>query len=186
MSQFSIAYKLLTQAEFSNKPEKFLHKNSTEKSYTLGGIYRHMNPDALNWSFVDDLLRLCNHDLERASRMLYNDEIIYKEVYDFFKRYYWTNLRLDEIQSQKIANEIFDCAVNIGQKNAIKLAQRLVGALDDGYIGSITVKCLNIYNEETFDLKFDDMQKKYYDDLIANNPELGIYQRGWYNRADLV
>ncbi len=195
MSNFENAYKVLLQVEFGNNPSKFLHHNSTEESITLGGIYKQANPNAIDWIFVEKIMRVCESndisellsdnseqykkDMKRASRMLYVDIEIQDQVKRYFKKHYWDTLRLDEVQSQKIAEEMFLFGVVSGTRNSAKISQKLVGAKVDGYIGDISIKCINNFNSEDFDIKFDELEKLYYDGIVAKNPDLKIYLKGW-------
>lgn len=227
MSQFNEGYLILTKAEFSNKPEKFLHKNKTENFLTIGGIYRKFHKTAIDWAFVDNITRICGYDIDevsrlqteitelketieldefrnnarnerineleyrldkynqslmRASKMLYADTVIYEQVYKFFKAKFWDNIRLSEVHYQNTANEIFLSAVHIGVKRAVKLAQKTVGAKDDGILGDITLRCLNNYTAERFDQDFDKSEIAFYKD---NNPD-SKYLDGFIARATLV
>jgi lysozyme family protein len=186
MAQFSKSYKLLTDAEFASNPKKFLHKNKTETHLTLGGIYERYHSLATNWQFVHSILDICEGSLERASVMLYNDDKTYSEVAEFFEKEFWLPMKLDEIQSQKVADEIFLSGVHIGKRNAIKLAQELVGAKTDGFIGNITIKCLNNYDERVFDKMFDKLEIDNYELMIEQNEKLAFYRDGFINRATIV
>lgn len=182
MAQFNKAFTLLTTAEFSNNPKKFLHRNASEKHLTLGGIYRKYHKNAIDWVFVDEIVQVCKFDIERASVMLFNDDTTYKQVYNFFKKNFWEAIRLDEILYQNTANEIFLSAVHIGITRAVKLAQKTVGAKQDGIFGDITLKCLNLYNEEAFDADFDKKEIAFYKE---NNPD-SQYFEGFIARATIV
>lgn len=186
MAIFDKSYELLEEYEFNNDPQKFLHKNRTEETETLGGIYRHQNPNAIDWAFVDELYKICNFDMSRASVLLYCDSKTVNQVKNFFKKNYWDVSKLDEVHSQKIADEIFLCSVLCGVKTASKMAQKLVGAVEDGIIGDISVKCLNNTNAGYFDIKYDELEKDHFDNIVSINPELKIYLSGWKSRADKV
>lgn len=185
MAQFKKSYKILNDAEFGSNPEKFLHQNPTEDFVTLGGIYEKYHRLKIDWNFVHKILKATG-DMKRASNMLYHDKVIYQQVYEFFYKEYWLGLKLDEVQSQKICDEIFLSAVHIGKKNSIKLAQKLVGAQIDGYIGDITVKCLNNYNENEFDKFFDKIEIENYQNMMEKNEKLAFYKQGFINRANFV
>lgn len=186
MADFNESYRLLTQAEFSNKPEKFLHQNPNEEFVTLGGVYQKWHQLAVDWNFVHDVIRLCNRDLKRASVMLYNDKKTYKEVYEFFRKVFWCDIRIDEIHSQIIADNLFLSAVHIGQKNAIKIAQRTVGVVDDGIIGNITIKALNNYNQDLFKVQFDTREVENYMNIIDKNPNLAYAEDGFLSRSRMA
>jgi hypothetical protein len=105
------------------------------------------------------------------------------QVRAFYKEAYWDRMRLDEISSQIKANEMFIFAVNVGVKPAVRVAQQLVGVVNDGIVGDQTVAAINKFDEERFDKQFDRAELEYYNRLMQKNPRLKIYANGWRNRA---
>ena len=88
----------------------------------------------------------------------------------FYKKNYWDSINLNYIESQKVCDEMFMFGVNCGIKQAVKLAQRVVGVADDGVIGNQTIQAINNYDESDFDREFDIEEMKYYDSIIQKNP----------------
>jgi lysozyme family protein len=93
---------------------------------------------------------------------------------------------LDSIIPQHTADEIFTTSVLAGVKVAAKLAQRVIGVVDDGEIGPKTIAALNAYNASLMNKNYDDEEIKYYKSLISANPKFAIYEKGWINRAVAV
>lgn len=185
MAQFNEAYKILTKAEFSNKESKFVHRNENENGLTVGGVYQKAHPNVLDWDFIYAIVQVCQ-SISRASTMLYHDDQIQLQVYTFFKTEFWDKARLSEVHSQKIANEIFLFGVHVGLSNAIEMAQKQVGAKQDGILGNLTLKALNNYNENRFDTKFDQLENEYYIELINKRPDLEYARNGFKARSELV
>lgn len=186
MASIFLGMRELWEVEFNNDPDKFLHKNAGEMGFTLGGVYQVANPSQINWTFVQGLLLLCGNDITRASRMLYFDTETMEKVKGVFHNAYWSKLRLNEVKSQKIANEIFLFAVVSGVKNGAKVAQRLIGVEVDGIVGSITIDALNAYDENRFDAEFDNLEIAFFEGLVEDKPAFGKFLRGWKNRAVIV
>ena len=198
MADFSKSYKILVDLEFGSNPKKFLHRNPTEDTVTLGGVYKLHHQDKIDWDFVANIMEACTtkvinideanqkqqdqEDLERASIMLYADEETRFQVYSFFKNEFWQTSRLDEVYSQKAANRIFLMATNAGTRKAVKIAQEVSMALADGYLGNITLKCINNMRENEFAEKYDRACKLYYEELAEAKPHLKRYLPGWINR----
>lgn len=178
--------KLLFQVEFSSNPVKFLHQNKGEDGLTLGGVYEKYNKDNIDWKYVKSTLDKHGGSFKAASVELFEDSYILGQVYKVFKEKYWDTLSLDKIVSQKIADEMFLFGVVAHPRNAAKLAQRVVGVVDDGIIGPGTIKALNSFNEAVFDVEFDKAEKKYFQGVVDRNPKLAINLAGWKNRADFV
>ena len=199
MANFKDAYNLLIDKEYSSRPDRFLHHNRTEETITLGGVYRKVHPNAIDWEFVDKIIAVCEshsihdslednqaqyqEDLERASTMLYYDKHIKTQVQNFFKEHFWNTLKLDLVHSNKIAKQIFLFGVVSGVRNSAKIAQRVAGVKDDGLIGNISLKSFNIQNEDTFVSTFYRLEQEYYDMLVEKNPSLAVYRDGWRNRG---
>ena len=181
---YTQAFNLLMSLEFS-RPENALHKNPTENGLTFMGIYEAANPSWQGWGQVRAAINAYG-DLKKASVALYNDDALVNLVANFYKKTYWDTLCLDDVNSQLKANELFCFAVNVGVKSAVRVLQDMLGLQCDGIMGQETLRALNNYNERAFDVDFDRAEIAYYRNLIRKNPRLGIYERGWENRARRV
>ena len=181
---YTQAFNLLMSLEFS-RPKKALHKNPTENGLTFMGIYEAAHPNWQGWGQVRAAINAYG-DLEKASVVLYNDDTLVNLVASFYKTNYWDALNLDSVDSQIKTNELFCFAVNVGTKSAVRVLQDMLGLQGDGIMGQETLRALNNYNEQAFDIDFDRAEIAYYRNLIRKNPRLGIYERGWENRARRV
>ena len=181
---YTQAFNLLMSLEFS-RPENALHKNPTENGLTFMGIYEAANPNWQGWGQVRAAINAYG-DLKKASVALYNDDALVNLVASFYKKTYWDALCLDDANSQLKANELFCFAVNVGVKSAVRVLQGMLGLQCDGIMGQETLRALDNYNEQAFDVDFDRAEIAYYRNLIRKNPRLGIYERGWENRARSV
>jgi lysozyme family protein len=103
------------------------------------------------------------------------------EAKEIYKKVYWDKIKGDEINNQKIAEIIFDTAINMGAYFAIKSAQKILNVKQDGIIGAITLNALNNVNEEVFtkDYKLSRIAK-YVD--IAKGDKIK-FLRGWIKRT---
>ena len=102
---------------------------------------------------------------------------------ELYKRDYWDKVKGDAIYSQKVAESIFDFAVNGGVATSSKLAQRVVGADDDGIIGSNTIAMINSFSEEKFIPLFTIEKIKRYRKICLNDPTQKKFFFGWVSRA---
>jgi lysozyme family protein len=104
-----------------------------------------------------------------------------KEAKEIYKKFYWDRIRGDKIKNQKIAELIFDTAVNMGVSFAIRTAQKIIGVKQDAIIGPITLGVLNKWNEEIFikDYKLARIAK-YVNIAKGNNIK---FLRGWIKRV---
>lgn len=183
-TNYTQAFNLLMSLEFS-RPENALHKNPTENGLTFMGIYEVANPSWSGWKQIKTAINAYG-DLKKASVALYNDDGLVNLVASFYKKTYWDALCLDDANSQQKANELFCFAVNVGVKSAVRVLQNMLGLTIDGIMGANTLKALNAYDTVAFDSDFDRAEIAYYRNLIRKNPRLGVYERGWENRARRV
>lgn len=189
MSDFKLAYKKMILAEYSDREDLFVHHHNDESGYTVGGIYQSMNKNAIDWNFVNEIVLLCgdgkktSQGIRRASKMIYNDDLIQFQVFNYFKANYWDMIRLDELHSDKVAQEIYMAAVLYGTTRSVKMAQKLAMVKEDGLIGDITLKALNRLDVDYFDRAFDEEEIKLATSIATNNNKMH-YLKGWLNRAN--
>lgn len=181
-AQISKSLKILFGLEFSN-PSNALHKNKGENGLTYKGIYQSAHPTWEGWSIVEVSLKFYKNDIKKTSIELGNNEQLNQMVEDFYENEFWNKARLSEINSQKKADEIFIFGVNTGMKTSIKKTQKLVGAVADGIIGSKSIEAINEFNEDLFDMQFDEIELQYYNDIIKKKPSFAMFRDGWKNRA---
>jgi lysozyme family protein len=185
MADVKEAVKKVYELEFNN-PKNALHVNKGEQGYTYMGIYQKAHPTWPGWRKVDAVLIRNFGDVAKASVELYNDSSVQVLVDLFYENKFWLPIKLDQIKSQKVAEEIFVFAVNAGFKAAIKAAQRCAGAVDDGIIGPKTIKALNEVDEYQFSVEYDQEEVCYYEELVKRNPRFKRFLNGWRNRAYAV
>jgi len=186
MADIKKALKVLYKSEFSNLPQRFLHKNKTENLLTLGGVYQKANPYDIDWKFCSDIIEACDGAITRASNMLYFDEKIQKQVENVFLNKYWNKMKLNKINSQLIATEMFLFGVVAGVKNGGKLAQKIAGVKEDGVIGNISINAINKLDEKYFSQRYDNLEILHFQNLVSHNHTLSIYMNGWKKRALMV
>ena len=187
MARFIKSMMELKALEF-NSASNVLHHNKGEYGYTYFGIYQTSHPKWAGWREVYRLIIKYKYRLRDASRVLYKDASLTKKVYAFYKEEYWIPLKLDFLNSQKMADEIFVFSVNTNPKKAIKKAQKIVGVKVDGWIGVKTIKALNEFSEKKFDIQFDLAEIAFYKYLAfgKNSRRYRRFYDGWVNRARAV
>lgn len=162
---------------------------------TYKGISRKYNPAWFGWELIDEYdgnsdFPQCLDDVEELQEM----------VEEFYKEHYWDVNRLDEIESQMIATEMFDTGVNMGVRRAVKFLQEALNYLNrneqnypdlvvDGVIGPVTFAALNyIMANDDVDILMTIMnvlQGKHYLDYMTKSPTQEKYARGWFKRVAL-
>ena len=181
MASIDKAFDIMLKLEFNN-PANALHRNKTESGWTFMGIYQTAHPKLKMWAKIEEVVSRMGN-VANASKVLYSDKELLKEVEDFYKTTFWDRMWLDKVESQHIANEIFVFGVNAGCGRAVRLAQIVSGAVADSVIGPKTIEKINQCDEKVFDARFDEEEIKYYEAIVANNPSKSIFLKGWKNRA---
>jgi len=173
---------ILFKLEFSN-PANALHKNPGENGLTYKGIYQTAHPKWDGWEIIENALYENNQDIRATSISLNNNTILDNLVVEFYRYSFWNRAKLSEINSQKKADEIFIFGVNVGMRTAARKTQKLVGVVTDGIIGNQSIKAINEFDEDLFDMQFDDLELQYYEDIIKKKPSFAMFRNGWKNRA---
>jgi len=100
-----------------------------------------------------------------------------------YKRQFWDLMRGDEIRDQQVADIIFDGFVNMG-RNALKIAQRVMGETIDGQFGPSTISTLNAASGRIFFDSYKDARVMYYKNLVDKKPSMQVFLKGWLNRIN--
>ena len=103
-----------------------------------------------------------------------------KQVY---RRRFWDRMQGDKIESQLIANILFDGFVNCGF-NGIRMIQRILHQKDDGMVGPKTLAAINGADEILLYNRYKQERMDYYFDLVHKKPKLSMFLKGWLNRID--
>lgn len=133
---------------------------------TYAGIARAFHPNWPGWRVIDqgetppaDLVR------------------------QFYRSNFWHPLRLDEVEHQDVAGNIFDFGVNAGLGTAAKLAQLVAGTTPDGKIGAKTLQALNTIDPDLFVARYALAKIARYRDIVAKNRTQQRFLLGWLNRT---
>jgi lysozyme family protein len=110
------------------------------------------------------------------------------EAKEIYKRKYWIPL-CSELQSQAVANKLFDMTVNIGLHHAVMMLQCALnqsGCLihEDGQFGRQTVDACNEVPEVALLSVLKSRLKQYYEAIVDHQPAQAKYLKGWLRRAE--
>lgn len=93
----------------------------------------------------------------------------------------------DRLPWNQVTASVLDMAWGAGPKQGIKLLQRMIGAADDGEIGSYTARAFDDYlaNHGLAETarRWADVRNAFYDHIIAIRPGNARYRNGWRNRT---
>lgn len=98
------------------------------------------------------------------------------------KKMYWDKIMGDQINSQTIAEFLFDWAYNSGVSTAVKYVQKFLPGIPDGIMGPKTIANINAENPEVLFDQLKVSRELFYRSIVSNNPTQEKFLKGWLNR----
>lgn len=105
-----------------------------------------------------------------------------QQAVDYYREHYWKPL-YSQIESQAVANKLFDMGVNLGVGTAVKLLQEALGVPVDGSFGPNTLFATNEQGEAGLGA-YKARLVEHYQSLVVRNPSLSKFLNGWLRRAN--
>ena len=107
-----------------------------------------------------------------------------QQAREVYKRDYWDRVAGDALQSQLVAENIFDTAVNMGVRTAAKLAQLCAEVSPaDGVMGAQSVQAINAVNEHQFLAAYTVSKVARYAAICNKDKSQTKFLLGWINRS---
>ena len=133
MANFDISYNRTLKFEGG-----YVNDDNDTGGETYKGISRKYNPSWSGWKIVDKYKGLKNFpkNLDTDSQL----QILVKNCY---YDNYWKTIHGNEINNQKVADDLYDTAVNMGISMSIKLSERQFKLSETGKMSSILLSKLN-------------------------------------------
>lgn len=193
MSSFESAFIYAKRYEISNaNPNGYVDNPFDRGGETFYGIARDKNPDWDGWPLIDTLKKY-SYNLKNVSL-----SILTLRVREFYKDRYWDAILGYRIRNQRIANELFEQAINLGKRAAVKNLQESLNLLNrngkrweelvmDGIMGSKTLGVLHagiiqVGSDEVYKL-FNTLQGEYYINILRRDPSQEEFTRSWLRRV---
>lgn len=187
MADFLKAHKIvmINEGGYSNNP-------NDRGQETFCGISRKNFPDWDGWDIVDKY-KLTNAATFPA--ILETDPSLKEMIVTFYRAYFWDGLRLGEIESQEIATELYDTAVNAGRFIAGCFLQKALNVLNrnqkdykdlptTGMIGPLTLAALQSQKNTKNVLKIlNCLQGARYVEICLANPTQEQFISSWLSRV---
>jgi lysozyme family protein len=180
MADFDIAYQKTLDNEGGYLSADTARQIGDRGGETYKGIARNFNSDWAGWAIIDAYKA---KNGTPAYNSYINDSNLDDLVRQRYRSNYWDAIKGDSIQSQDIANLLFDLNVNGG---GVKTLQGSINTLIspdsiavDGVVGNDTLSKIN-------QLPPDKLYQQLYRDRKANieaNPS-GQFKSNWLSRLD--
>lgn len=105
------------------------------------------------------------------------------EVKVIYESDYWLPPRCDVLPARLDLVQ-FDTAVNMGVGRAVRFLQTAVGCGVDGQFGSGTAQAVAGCDPRSTLARYCEAREAFYRRLVAKNPDLGVFLKGWMNRLN--
>ncbi|MFC1477250.1 glycoside hydrolase family 108 protein [candidate division KSB1 bacterium] len=168
---------------------------------TYKGISRKHHPDWTGWQVIDGV-KQANPGAAQIDELLQQNDALNDHIGLFYRSHYWNSIRGDDITSQPVAEELFDIAVNMGVRTAVRFLQETLNLLnrnqknyedivEDGIIGINTLNTLSEllaleHNDPSLLLKvINILRGDHYIAIMRKNPVQEKYARGWLKRVQI-
>lgn len=96
---------------------------------TYMGISRKAHPNAIIWKHIDKITAKYK-TAKTITKYLKQNKELTREIEAIYKSDYWAKLNLDKEKSQRLANQIFDSAVNCGVSATLNRINRVKNEMD--------------------------------------------------------
>jgi lysozyme family protein len=145
---------------------------------TYKGVARKIHSKWDGWQEIDMLKRMPGFPAN-----LDKDAELQGAIADFYRINFWDRVKGDNITDQKVAESIFDFAVNAGVGTSASLAQMVVETKADGVIGQESIAKINAFDTDHFLAAFTVAKIARYVSIVKKRPTSRKYFYGWVLRA---
>ncbi len=160
---------------------------------TFRGISRRSWPDWPGWTIIDRFKSKSDF-----RRLVERNSELEKMVATFYQSEFWNQIHGDEIPDQSLADELFDCSINLGIKQAVTFFQKGLNILkradaryseiaEDGLFGPATFSALRAYlvhDQPRYLLKvMVILRGMHYIKILTKDPSQRKFARGWLERV---
>lgn len=119
MADFEKAFKKIIANEGG-----YVNDKDDRGGETFMGITRKNHPNIVLWEIIDNYIDIYDTTYGLV-KYIKNNEVAMNSIKNVYKKQYWDKLLLDKVNSQRIANELFDDCVNRGVNATLKLVRQL-------------------------------------------------------------
>ena len=192
MADFLQAYKITAKIEGGYANDK-----DDKGGRTYKGIAHNSAPKWQGWPIIEAIILRVGENADMINLDADKNETLQALVIKHYKTDYWDSLSLDQINDQKVANELYDTGVNMGTGRAAIFFQRVLNVVNrcgslfpnlklDGAIGQ---KSIAAFNSLSLNDKFmvwkllNCLQGAKYIDICEANPVQEKFMRSWASRV---
>lgn len=153
---------------------------------TIFGIARNMHPKLSLWCVMDTYKRnyesFGKANYKELEKLCLGNTEFKSQMDSFYRKEFWDKIKGDLIESQEVANALYDFAVNSGVSRAVKSLQEILGVAVDGSLGNKTLEAINKQEGKALCNKLCDKRKAFFE-AIAKKGQNAKFLNGWLNRV---
>lgn len=112
---------------------------------TYMGICRKNYPKNYMWTIIDNIKLKVGKVVKKINELAKSNAELTLQVKSIYRVNYWNKLNLNDVYSQKIAELVFDDAVNRGNVAAIKTMQKVVKMQQTGRMSKELLEKIKSY-----------------------------------------
>jgi lysozyme family protein len=160
---------------------------------TDAGWSRVYHPHLPIWEIIDQT----KEEMEAAGLVVSKttlsakllDNALLQDTVDAFYEEWFLRLKLDKVNSQYVANMIWQAVIHNGEHEAVKWVQMVCASngrpvLIDGWLGDKTLDAINSVNADRFVSDMGVMHKQKIIYTISKKPEQIANRLGWERRIE--
>ena len=110
-----------------------------------------------------------------------------EQAKEFYFNNFWTRYKYSLVQNQLIADKLLSFSVHMGPGRAHRIIQAAIEyhqpIVIDGILGHKSFRAINQIDPERILVELKHEAAGFYRSLIADNSELGEFEKGWMRRA---
>jgi lysozyme family protein len=110
-------------------------------------------------------------------------ELTENQAATYYQLHFWPQ-QYNGINSQVIANKLFDMGVLFGQATAVRVLQQAMGVHVDGVAGFVTIAKINSYGPVTLLAFYQAALAEHVASVITADPKTAAFRQGWLNRVN--
>jgi lysozyme family protein len=171
-----------------NHEGKYANHPNDKGGETWKGIARNYHPRWKGWPIVDEYKQKYQ-SVKELNKALSLDVKLEDYVESFYKVNFWDINRLSELNSQLVAENVFDCSVNCGTGTGARILQKAINGTGqyslsvDGVIGGKTLTVANWLNDALVN-PYVDLRIQYHKDIVTRNSSQKVFLKGWLARCE--
>jgi len=152
-----------------------------------GGYNDHPNDKGGATNFGISL-RFYQENIDPIATKEHIQALTKKDAEEIYYKHFWQGRRYNELP-YIVSKRVFNFAVNMGHKRAVKLLQRAIMAASeqriavDGILGDITISRSRTTDPYCLRAAINSEAAGRYRYLAEKNPKLKVFLNGWLNRS---